>query len=146
MIPRSSGLKLGRKQLARRVSAVGACLIAALAVVGCNRDAEEPMTPASRPATVDNERGIFALVAERCDREARCGNVGPREDYTSRDDCMKRIGRATRDDLNPNECPGGIEQRELDDCLAQVRSEDCGHVFDKLDRLVECRDAELCLD
>jgi hypothetical protein len=142
MISRTSRPSSRRKPLV----VLGVFALAAICLAGCGRDGEEPMTPASRPVTVDNERGIFALAAERCDREARCGNVGPNEDYTSRNDCMARIESDARDDLDARECPGGIEQRELDECVQQVRSEDCGHVLDKLERLAECADSQLCLD
>jgi hypothetical protein len=119
----------------------------ALALIGCGGSKHEgTMSPASRPATETNERSISALAATRCDHEQTCNNVGPNGDYTSREDCLLRMERDARDDLDAEECPGGIDRAELDECLTQIRTEDCGHVLDKVERLAECRSGSLCLD
>ncbi|HMJ13995.1 MAG TPA: DUF6184 family natural product biosynthesis lipoprotein [Polyangiaceae bacterium] len=126
--------------------AAGLCA-SVFALLGCAGNGnDDSMTPASRRATETNERSIGALTATRCDKEARCGNVGPNGDYTSREDCVMRLERDARDDFDAEECPGGIDRAELDQCLKQIRSEDCGHVLDKLERVAECRSGALCLD
>jgi hypothetical protein len=115
-------------------------------VMGCGHHDRDSMSPASRPVIADNDRSIAALAASRCDREARCNNVGPNGNYTSRQDCITRIERDTRDDLNVRECPGGIDGTRLQRCLTEIRTEECGHVLDKLERVAECRSGALCLN
>lgn len=117
------------------------------ALLGCGGSNDEgSMSPASRQATETNERSISALAATRCDREQTCGNVGANGDYTSREDCVLRMERDARDDLDAEECPGGIDRAELDECLTQIRTEDCGHVLDHIERVTQCRSGSLCLD
>jgi hypothetical protein len=40
-------------------------------------------------------------------------------------DCVARIRSDWRDDLNARECPGGVDERQLDECLTEIRSEEC---------------------
>jgi hypothetical protein len=129
----------------KQLKIAGVCGALLVSLMACGRD-RETLSPASRPAVADNERSILALAASRCDREERCGNVGPNGSYTSRQDCLTRIERDTRDDLNVQECPGGIDYNRLDQCLTEIRQEECGHVLDKLERVAECRSGALCLD
>ena len=130
---------------------VSAALVVALPL-GCNKttstdaayaqDAEKPsMTPASRA------RSAAEQIAEaRCARESHCGNVGKDKTYSSGNDCNARIQSDWRDDLNARACPGGINQRELDECLQQVREESCDSPFDSLARITECTQAQICIE
>jgi hypothetical protein len=101
----------------------------------------EGMTPASgvRPAA-------DRIADARCEREQRCGNIGAGETYSSTQDCLSRVRTDWRDELNERECPGGIHQQQLDECLAQVRTEACGNALDKLSRMAECTGAQICIE
>lgn len=92
-------------------------------------------------------RSATSSIAEaRCAREATCENVGSDKTYSSSDDCMARIRDEWRDDLNARECPGGVNQTELDECLTAIRNEDCGSPFDTLARVVDCSSGQICVD
>ena len=98
--------------------------------VGDNHDT---LQPASRAASAAN-----AIAEARCARERRCENVGTDKKYSSTSDCMTRIRDDWRDDLNALECPGGVNQTELQECLTAIRDEECNSPFDTLDRVTDC--------
>jgi hypothetical protein len=87
---------------------------------------------------------LTRLSAERCDREARCKNVGAKEKYRTRADCMAEMDRDKRDDLNSDVCTAGVRQKELNDCLQSIRDESCGNPLESLTRLNVCRASNLC--
>jgi len=87
---------------------------------------------------------LTSLAKERCEREARCKNIGAKEKYRTRAACVTEMERDKRDDLNSDVCPTGIREKELNDCLRAVREEDCGNLLDSLTRLNACRAGNLC--
>jgi hypothetical protein len=88
---------------------------------------------------------VASIVAARCEREVRCNNVGAKGKYPSRADCATRIQNEKRDTINEKDCPGGIDRKHLDDCLAEVRDEACRSPLASISRLVSCRSSRLCL-
>jgi hypothetical protein len=84
------------------------------------------------------------LATERCDREARCNNIGAKEKYKTRADCIAELERDKRDDINSDVCRGGIRQKELRECLQSIRDESCGNPLDAITRLAACRTGNLC--
>ncbi|HEY8946778.1 MAG TPA: DUF6184 family natural product biosynthesis lipoprotein [Polyangiaceae bacterium] len=143
-------------------------ILGAIALFGCDRTndnrATEPATPIAENEVerdVDREDGARADDAEmqpasraasatqaiaeaRCARENRCENVGADRKFSSTDDCMARVRNDWRDELTARECPGGIDQSELSECLTEIRNEDCGNPFDTLGRMAACTVAEIC--
>ena len=122
----------------------------AFSIVGCNkasdRDARstalgDGMTPASRARTAAEQ-----IARARCEREQQCGNIGADKSFSSAQDCLVRIQSDWKDDLNARECPGGINQKELNECVMQVRTEACGNPFDTLARITECTSAQICIE
>src|SRR6185436_20806082 len=83
-------------------------------VGGGPRDGVIRATPASAVANI---------AAARCDREVRCGHIGPKEKYRSRAACVAELQRDKRDDINSDVCTGGVREKELTDCLASIRDE-----------------------
>lgn len=122
-------------------------------LVGCSKTtstrdsahAQESVAPGMTPAS----RGRSAaeqIASARCEREQACGNIGDDETYTSRSDCFARIQSDWKDDLSARACPGGINQRELDECLGEVRQEACENPFDTLSRIAECTQGQICIE
>jgi hypothetical protein len=99
--------------------------------------------PATTSSTMD---GIDDISVARCDREVRCGGVGPGETYETRDQCISDLNNAGYDDLDAEACPRGLDRNELDKCLGEIHAERCGAPLDTLERLVACRAATLCND
>jgi hypothetical protein len=100
--------------------------------------------PALTPVRATPASALASVATERCDREARCKNIGAKEKYRDRADCIAQMERDKRDDLNSDVCTGGVRQKELADCLQAIRGEDCGNPLDSLTRLTACRAGNLC--
>jgi hypothetical protein len=103
---------------------------------------EQPaLTPASRTRSAAEQ-----IAESRCEREQQCGNVGNDQKFSSAQDCLSRIQNDWKDDLNGRQCPGGINQKELQECLGQIRAEACENPFDTLARITECTAAQICIE
>lgn len=144
-----------------------------LSVVGCNRDRER--TDLDRPVerertgvvrgenqpTIHDQSGtttvtganiglannaaIDRIVAARCERESACKNIGVDKKHTNASACVQKLRADMKDDLNANECPRGIDQKELGECLESIRKEDCNNPIDSISRLAACRSGDMCL-
>jgi hypothetical protein len=106
-----------------------------------NDSAALAMTPASRARSATEQ-----LSEARCQREQQCGNIGDDKTFSSTQDCLARIQSDWKDDLSSRQCPGGINQEQLDECLSEVRGEDCNNPFDTLARVTECTKAQICIE
>jgi len=140
-----------------------------VAMTGCNRQANQrPLDPDTRAeraearaeraeeraearaeqvsaATTREMRSAVRTIADaRCDREARCHNIGPDAKFASRAACVERVRADWADELNAHECPKGVRDVELDECLHDIREEECGNPFDSLDRMFSCGTSEIC--
>lgn len=104
---------------------------------------DEPSTNRSN-AVPANRGAVEAITRTRCQREARCGNIGPDEKFATPEACMSSVGKEWADDLDFDDCAGGIVQKELDECLSEIRNEDCGNPLDSLGRVAACRESDLC--
>ncbi len=129
----------------------------ALSLGACERDAplvsresapmtrtEAPTTPVETSPTTAVDPALARLAEARCDREVRCENVGEGRRYESRSACIREVRTSHADDVNRSECPAGVDQRELAECMEEVRNEDCGNPLDTVGRLVACRSSDLC--
>jgi len=94
---------------------------------------------------VGNQTAVDRIVAARCAREASCNNVGPNKHWESGASCTQKVGADMKDDLNASECPAGIDEKELNECLESIRGENCNNPIDTIGRLAACRTSDLCL-
>src|SRR5687767_14876156 len=108
-----------------------------LVLIGCDRDrAWESREPGRTTVTGANARVVASSTAvqqiadARCSREVTCNNIGEDKRYSSTAACRERLRADTRDDLNPNDCPGGVVAKELDACIAAIKTEKCDNVTD----------------
>lgn len=129
------------------------CSLSLVVVAACSKNNDRPATSAngSEPVTVQTPTPANAtrsaaesIARSRCQREQTCENVGPDKKYSSASDCLTRIRNDWKDDLNSRECPGGVNQTQLDQCVAKIRSEECGSPFDTLSRVTECTAGQIC--
>src|SRR5688572_19904258 len=141
----------------------------AIAMIGCERQERvnergerevqvSPARPANEPArtgetarpmvkpTTTSAKAVSSIVEARCDREARCGNIGGDDKFKSWEECRKDIAEKSSDKIGAPECPGGIDSYELSECLSEIRSEKCGNPLDTLERVAACNSADLCVD
>jgi hypothetical protein len=132
-------------------SGLCALFLAASAVVACHQvnepapasaaNEQPALTPASRTRSAAEQ-----IAESRCEREQQCGNIGNDQKYSSSQDCLARIQGDWKDDLNSRQCPGGINSKELNECLGQIRAEACENPFDTLARITECTAAQICIE
>ncbi|MFM2417771.1 MAG: hypothetical protein RL385_2494, partial [Pseudomonadota bacterium] len=66
---------------------------------------------------------VYRITHARCEREARCDNIGAGKRYESTDLCEERTKHEWADDLNKYECPHGIKEAKLEACLKDMRAE-----------------------
>jgi hypothetical protein len=138
---------------------MAAPLICLAALVGCKGDRDRVLDrdhPAqtepgrttitgANVGSVSNDSAVGRIVAARCEREARCKNVGADKKYASPDVCAQKIRSDMREDLNAKDCPYGVDQKELDECLTDIRKEDCNNPLDAISRIAACRTGDMCL-
>ena len=111
--------------------------------------AEPGAMPAIGGGPPENERRFSSSVARiagaRCDREVRCGHVGPNETFSSREACVSKNESEKRADINLDDCMLGVSQPGLSECLRAIRDEDCGNPLDTARLLKVCRSGNVCL-
>ena len=129
--------------------------VVSLLLVGASCSKALEREPAMRPAAgttadpatrTETMNAINDISVARCDREARCGDVGPEKTFESRDQCIAKLNEAGYADLDADACPSGIDSHELGRCLSEIDAERCGAPLDTLERLLACRSAALCRD
>jgi hypothetical protein len=104
----------------------------------------DPARPATAAGTAQNESAVSSITMARCDREARCNNVGGGKKYLSREDCVTKTRADWRDDLNARECPNGVVSTQLTSCVNQIKEESCNNPVEKLESVLACRTVDLC--
>jgi hypothetical protein len=87
---------------------------------------------------------VDTIASARCDRELRCNNVGSGKRYESKDACMSAIRNNQRQDLNLTACPGGVNEKELNECLQEITKDDCNNPLDNITRIAACRTDDIC--
>ena len=95
--------------------------------------------------SVSYETATNRIVASRCDREVACDNIGAKKRFADRTVCTHELGVKLRADLEPSECPNGVDAKHLDDCLSSIQKESCGNIIDTISRLGACSTSGLCL-
>jgi hypothetical protein len=113
-------------------------------MLGCNRENDRPASAANDRPSKATSNATESIAEARCAREARCDNVGGDKKYSTVDDCLLRTRSDWEADLNARECPGGVNQTQLDECLSEVRSEDCNSPLDTLERVAACTSGQIC--
>lgn len=133
-------------------------VLGALAVVGCerkDRSTDQSMAPMKGDLPPKNDEAVGGgpvaidqalsrIVDARCDREMRCGNVGDGKKFTDRPACQSQVKKDFADGINAEDCPAGVDAKELDECLTDARKEDCNNPFDTIGRVAACRTSDIC--
>jgi recombination DNA repair RAD52 pathway protein len=107
-------------------------------------EATKPVTNAAEAVKGLTAASVKSITEARCMREEKCGNIGPGQDYASTSACQQKISADWRDELNAYDCPGGVVAKEFNECIEEIKNEDCSSPFDTLGRVVACRSSDLC--
>jgi hypothetical protein len=103
----------------------------------------------ARPETADErahsvQAAVYDVVRARCDLESHCRNIGPGQKFESRSVCESKMQGETASHVNTSDCPLGVEPRKLDACITSILAQDCGSLFDALNRWNACRNGQIC--
>jgi hypothetical protein len=123
--------------------------VGVLALGACEKtkaDDERAKTEPVQPTTTaENGPAISAIIEARCDREARCENIGPEKRFLTRAACVEHVRDKSQNKLNVKDCPGGVDSKALDQCLKQIKDEDCGDPLETVERVATCNSVDLCV-
>jgi hypothetical protein len=120
------------------------------AEAGKNADPEriqELLHPAGEQVDQQNQAAMVSIANARCGRAERCQEVGSGKPFSDRDTCMTEVLDDVRVDLSAANCPGGIVQKELEECLAAIEAEDCDGLTaraEAIGRVIACRSSDMC--
>jgi hypothetical protein len=106
----------------------GSIVMFAIALTACrdrSYDAGTTTLSAARPLDLDGEASVQRLIDARCTREITCGNVGPGKYFPTFDACALSAAKTTRDELEPENCPSGVDPTAVDRCVERLRAEAC---------------------
>lgn len=116
------------------------------APAGCSSNHRRPPEGAlARSASPERASAVESIAEASCARESRCDNVGPRLEYSSTEDCLRRMGERWTRELDARACPREIDDAGLNECLNEIRADDCGNPFDTLERVAACTPAQMCV-
>ena len=125
----------------KSIGCAGAVL---LALAACGRDQRPPEVAMAEARESESGSAVESITEARCARESRCDNVGPDLKYSSMEDCAARIRDDWRGDLDARSCPAGVNRAQLDECLNEIRAEECSSPFDTLERVAACTAGQIC--
>lgn len=110
-----------------------------------NAQDQSGTTHVTSAAFTTKESAVDRITAARCAREVTCSNLGPDKHFTSNDNCVSQVRGNLSKELNANECPDGIDAKQVDECLEKIRNESCTNPLSTVERLAECRTSAMCL-
>ena len=125
---------------------LGFCASFAVVAVACGHDDRPARYGETRltSAQMNNESAIRRITSARCDHALSCNDVGAGKKFGTRDACVNERGHDERASLRASECPGGIDQQALEECLRDIHKEKCDNPFDSITRIAACRTGVLC--
>ena len=92
-----------------------------------------------------NDLAVARITAARCARETACNNVGADKHFIDHDVCAREVQKKLGTDLDPKQCPRGIDAVAVDRCMDAIRTESCNNPVDTISRLAACRISGMCL-
>lgn len=124
----------------------GILLAGWLALCGCTASPPHPEIAKAEPVPSKARSAGEAIAEARCAREVACNNVGIDRRYVSLEDCLTRVWTSWQGDLVESECESGVDEAQLDTCLAEIRVLECNVQLESLERLPACATSQLCID
>jgi len=117
-------------------------------MMACSNPPKEPNPGVSTTSAgvVANKDVVPRITEARCERAKRCGQLGTDKKYKDEAGCKSEIGHDLEADFTAKECPHGVKTERLNTCVQKSREEECGNVTDKINRVADCRQSQLCID
>ncbi len=117
---------------------------AMLALAACSKSDRPVESAMAEIPESESSSAVDSISEARCARESRCDNIGSDKKYSSMEGCVARVREEWKEDLDARACPTGVNHAQLDECLSQVRSEECSNPFDTLGRVTACTAGQIC--
>ena len=102
---------------------------------------EPPLTPASYPTPMARYAGE-SISHAACVREQRCNRIGPTAKYDNFEHCMNVMRVDSYKKVR--DCRDTIDQGDLNQCVSEIRNQDCSGPFDSFERSIQCNMDNLC--
>lgn len=117
-------------------------------VMACSNPPKEPNpgVQTTSAGVVANKDVVPRITEARCEHAKRCGQFGADKKYKDEAGCKSEISHDLEADFSAKECPHGVKTERLSTCVSKARGEECGNVADKLNRVADCRQSQLCID
>ena len=123
------------------------CAAVGVLAVACNHQSPPAEGVTTTGAgVVANEAAVTRLTSARCDRALACNEFGEKAKYKDDAACRRENHHDLEAELRASECPRGIRQEKLANCVEEIRNEKCGNILDKISRIATCRTGALCID
>lgn len=91
------------------------------------------------------ESAIERMARARCGREVACDHVGAGRRHASIETCRSLNQSESAKELNPEACPGGIDQAQLVRCIGAIEEASCLDPVAAIVRVEDCRTNKLCV-
>jgi hypothetical protein len=119
-------------------------VLAALALTACAQESDRPVaTTHTTSVAISVDNAATQLAKARCERQAECNNIG-NGPFDTQAECAHAMRERAQTSLNRVPCSAGIDQPELDKCVAVLRDEMCLSHLGPVESLVECSAKKLC--
>ena len=100
-------------------------------------------TGATMEARIANEEAVQQLANARCNRDERCGFIGPGKTHPDRGTCERTVNKETSSDFRSADCKG-IKPALLNECANDVTKLACSLDKPLVMMLTSCMGDELC--
>jgi len=94
---------------------------------------------------LDQQDAREQATARSCDRAARCGAIGPGEEFVDRDDCEVEFNSLWNGQWSKQDCDGEIREEDLEVCLAAIDNTLCDNDLDEANTFfIKCAEERVC--
>ena len=119
--------------------------LAALAAACASSREPKPLgVPTTAAVYAPNEPAIRVLTRARCAHESICGRIGPGKEFATEAACDMATDLDERSSVGIDACPFGVDQDQLERCVATVRRQMCRDPIRALEDVADCRRFEMC--
>jgi Family of unknown function (DUF6184) len=130
-----------------------AWLVSTIALAGCMQEgaAAPSVVPDTAPGGSPEARehavaGVLdRIVKASCDREQSCSTIGPGATFGSLQECQNTFHAKYAKELSVGNCPGGIDDGGLKDCLTSLDAGQCSGPEDSITRSATCSTKSICI-
>jgi hypothetical protein len=105
----------------------------------CAQDLDQASTTNTTGAVLAKDDAVLRIARARCEREAQCNLFGT-QSYSNKKECIEEYQTSTRRraGMDLDRCPHGVDNRQLDKCIAALQGEVCEEHMERVIDMSEC--------